>query len=274
MISPTMAVAAVAPALSDRAGFAREARLARFRALIIDMVVFGFISLVVNSVYGVTEVTSGFFTASGGMYSTTTAVAWPWLTLLGGLYFTIPEAMFGTTPGKYWMRLKVVRLDGRPLGVGSVVVRNLLKPVDFLPLLYLLGGVLVFNTPGSQRLGDIAAGTTVVYQPRALDPRATRTSGQTARRWLAITLAAAALFTIGFDYFGRPPLVIQGLFNERLSFGPEVISYSLGRPRWGFGQVTYPMTLRTRTGTCTGEVGLTWSLVGWNESANSYSCLS
>src|SRR5207302_10694591 len=73
MISPTMAVAAIVPALSDQAGFAREARLARFRALVIDVIVFGFISFVVNSVYGVTEVTSGFITASGGMYSTTTA---------------------------------------------------------------------------------------------------------------------------------------------------------------------------------------------------------
>ena len=274
MISPTMAVAAIVPALSDQAGFAREARLARFRALVIDVIVFGFISFVVNSVYGVTEVTAGFITASGGMYSTTTAVAWPWLTLVGILYFTVPEAMFGATPGKYWMRLKVVRLDGTPLGVGSVIVRNLLKPMDFLPLLYLLGGVLVFVTRGSQRLGDIAAGTTVVSQHRALDPGATRRSGRTARRWLAIALAAAALFTIGFDYFGRPPLVIQGLFNERLGFGQDVVNYSLGHPIWGFGQVTYPMTLRTSIATCIGEITLTWSVIGWNESANNYSCIS
>jgi len=274
MISPTMAVAAIVPALSDQAGFAREARLARFRALVIDVIVFGFISFVVNSVYGVTEVTSGFITASGGMYSTTTAVAWPWLTLVGILYFTVPEAMFGATPGKYWMRLKVVRLDGTPLGVGSVIVRNLLKPMDFLPLLYLLGGVLVFVTRGSQRLGDIAAGTTVVSQHRALDPGATRTSGRTARRWLAIALAGAALFTIGFDYFGRPPLVIQGLFNERLGFGQDVVSYSLGHPTWGLGHVTYPMTLHTAIATCSGEITLTWSVIGWNESANNYSCIS
>ena len=83
-----------------------------------------------------------------------------------------------------------------------------------------------------------------------------------------------ALFTIGFDYFGRPPLVIQGLFNERLGFGQDVVSYSLGHPIWGFGQVTYPMALRTSIATCTGEITLTWSVIGWNESANNYSCIS
>jgi len=109
-------------------------------------------------------------------------------------------------------------------------------------------------------------------RPRSLEPLERR--GRTARRWLAIALAAAALFTIGFDYFGRPPLVIQGLFNERLGFGQDVVNYSLGHPIWGFGQVTYPMTLRTSIATCIGEITLTWSVIGWNESANNYSCIS
>src|SRR5690349_2449487 len=146
IIWTTMAVAAVESARFDRAELAREARVTRSAALVVDLVVFGFISFVVNNVYGVEQVTSGFITAGGGVISTTTAIDWPWMTLLGVLYFAVPEAIFGASPGKQLMRLKVVRLDGRPLGLGSVIVRNLLKPVDFLPVLYLLGGVLVLAT--------------------------------------------------------------------------------------------------------------------------------
>src|SRR2546430_15427819 len=124
-----------------------------------------------------------------------TAGAWPWLTLVGLLYFTVSEAMFGASPGKSWMRLKVVRLDGRPLGLGEVIVRNLLKPIDFLPVLYLLGGLLVLITPGAQRLGDLAAGTTVVYQHRAMELGAHRQSSTTARRGLQAALFAALFFT-------------------------------------------------------------------------------
>lgn len=272
MIPATMAVAAVGSVRVDRAEFAREARLARFAALVVDAVVFGFISFVVNSVYGVTEVTSGYITASGGVLSTTTAVAWPWMTLLGILYFTVPEAMFGASPGKSLMRLKVVRLDGRPLGAGSVIVRNVLKPVDFLPLLYLLGGVLVLATRGSQRLGDIAAGTTVVYRHRALEPGATRTSSRRARSVLAGALAVALLFTVGFDYFGRPPLVMQGLFNTHQLFQHDVTSYTLGTPAWGSGQVTYPIAFSTPSKTCAGTVTLKWTPYQWWLSDGVYEC--
>src|SRR5437773_8951937 len=107
-----MAVVTAGSATSERAAFARDARVARSAALVLDTIVFGFVTFIVNSVYGVTEITSSSFSASGTFMTTTTAVAWPWLTLLGMLYFAIPAAMFGATPGKHWMRLKVVRLDG------------------------------------------------------------------------------------------------------------------------------------------------------------------
>ena len=55
-----------------------------------------------------------------------------------------------------------------PLALRAVIVRNLLKPIDWLPILYLLGGASVLLTTNSQRLGDLAAGTTVVYRHRAL----------------------------------------------------------------------------------------------------------
>jgi uncharacterized RDD family membrane protein YckC len=272
MIRAAMAVATAGTTRFERAEFAREARVARLAALVLDVIVFGFITGIVNGVYGVTEVTSGYIGPNGGFQTTSTAVAWPWLTLLGLVYFSVFEAMFGATPGKQLMRLKVVCRHDRPLDVRAVIIRNLLKPIDFLPILYLLGGFLVLVTPAAQRLGDLAAGTTVVHRHHALEPGATRSSGRTARRVLAGAIAAAALFTIAFDYFGRPPLVIQGNFNERLGFGSDATSYSLGSPTWGFGTVTYPLTLHRGSQTCSGSIELVWSFLGWNEGQMSYDC--
>jgi uncharacterized RDD family membrane protein YckC len=273
MISPAMAVATAGYTTSDRAAFAREARVARFAALVLDVIVFGVITGLVNGVYGVTEINSAFFSAAGSVMSTTTSVAWPWLTLLGMLYFAVPEAMFGASPGKQLMRLKIVRLDGRTLTVRDVVIRNILKPIDFLPILYLLGGFLVAVTPGSQRLGDLVAGTSVVYRHRALGQGATRTSSKRARDTFVGVLLAAVLVSAAFAYFGRPPLVIDGMFKERRLLSPDLQSYSLGRPNWGFGTVTYPITGRMATEKCSGSVQLSWQVVGWAESTSQMLCV-
>lgn len=282
MIRPTMAVAAVGSARPEIAEFARDARIMRATALLVDLLALGAISFVVNSVYGVTQPTAGGLTIGGGAYSTT--VAWPWLTLVGILYFAISEAIFGASPGKRWARLRVVRLDGRPLGVGSVLARNLLKPIDFLPLLYLLGGFFVLFSRGSQRIGDFAAGTTVVYSHRALEPGATRSSTAKARRWLIVGIVIAVFVTALFDYFGRPPLVIEGDFNAQLGEMRGVTSYSLGQAQWGWGQVSYPIKLQTTQAgpesqngqspvSCTGSITLNWDwLGGWNSGYSGWSC--
>ena len=271
MISPTMAVAAVTPARFDRAEYARDARLARFGALFLDTIVLGFISAIVNGVYGVLHVeTFPQITIGAGSYMTSIAV--PLLSLLGLVYFTVPEAMFGATPGKQWMRIKVVRLDGEPLRVRDVLIRNFMRLVDYLPVLYVLGGVFVLGTTGAQRIGDIAAGTTVVYRHRARQAGATRSSGPAARLILAALVVAAVLFTVGFDYFGRPPLVIEGDFNQHTLIG-HLDSYALGAPNWGPGTVTYPLYGRSGNDVCFGSIDLRWQFLGWIDSGSSLSCV-
>jgi uncharacterized RDD family membrane protein YckC len=278
MISPAMAAAAVGPIRSERAQSARDARLARVVAVLVDTVILGALTFVVNSVFGVEQVTSGSpVFDSGGFtsYTTTTVVAWPWLTLFGILYFTTTEALFGGSPGKLSTRLRVVRADGQPLELRAIVIRNLLKPIDWLPVFYLLGGASVLATANSQRLGDLAAGTTVVYRHRALEPGATRRSSLHARRVAGIVLAAALLFLIAFNYFGRPPLVIEGLFNtERMGPRPAT-AYTLGPPQWGFGTVTYSVVTQSPgiNGRCVGTITLNWFVLGWTEGTSSFSCL-
>jgi uncharacterized RDD family membrane protein YckC len=82
-------------------------------------------------------------------------------------YFILLEWLWqGQTVGKRLYGLRVIRDDGAPAGFLAVLIRNLLRLVDFLPLFYGLGLLTIVVTTRSQRLGDIAAGTYVVRAPR------------------------------------------------------------------------------------------------------------
>src|SRR5687767_170662 len=84
--------------------------------------------------------------------------------LLEWFYPVVFEIWFaGATPGKKAMGLRVVNDDGTPVQPAAAVVRNLLRAVDFLPMLYGVGLVAMLANRDFKRLGDIAAGTVVVY---------------------------------------------------------------------------------------------------------------
>ena len=70
----------------------------------------------------------------------------------------------GRTPGKRLNGLRVVRVGGHPVGFVTSAIRNVIRPIDFLPSAYLLGAVVILGTRKNQRLGDIAAGTLVVRE--------------------------------------------------------------------------------------------------------------
>lgn len=69
----------------------------------------------------------------------------------------------GKTPGKRVMNIAVVRDDGRPLDWTSSIIRNFLRFADFLPFLYFFGTISMVLQKDFKRLGDLAAGTVVVY---------------------------------------------------------------------------------------------------------------
>ncbi|MEL7449610.1 MAG: RDD family protein [Pseudomonadota bacterium] len=81
----------------------------------------------------------------------------------------------GATPGKKLMGLRVVNTNGTPVGWGGSVLRNLVRFVDMLPVLYGFGILATLLNQRFQRLGDIAANTVVVYQSPP-SPPATATS--------------------------------------------------------------------------------------------------
>ena len=79
------------------------------------------------------------------------------------------EAMWsGQTPGKRLFRLAVLNDDGTPVRWPGALTRNLLRAADFLPFFYGVGLITMLLNRDFKRLGDLAAGTVVVYQAEKL----------------------------------------------------------------------------------------------------------
>lgn len=76
----------------------------------------------------------------------------------------------GQTLGKCVMRLRVIDEQGLRLQFSQIVIRNLLRLVDSLPLFYLAGGIACVLNKKCQRLGDFAANTIVTYSPKLAEP--------------------------------------------------------------------------------------------------------
>lgn len=83
---------------------------------------------------------------------------------VGLLFYHLGSDLFGNgqSLGKRALNIRVVRLDGLEPGLGEYLLRSILLLLDFTFSLGALGGILIGSTYKHQRLGDLAANTTVV----------------------------------------------------------------------------------------------------------------
>jgi uncharacterized RDD family membrane protein YckC len=88
-------------------------------------------------------------------------------------YFTFFETLWsGQTPGKRWMKLRVIQEDGRPIGFFAALTRNLLRMADMIPPpFYSLGILSIFASSHAKRLGDLVANTVVIKERAAEAPK-------------------------------------------------------------------------------------------------------
>ena len=94
----------------------------------------------------------------------------------------------GRTPGKRLNGLRVVLVSGHPVTFVPSAIRNVIRIVDFLPTMYLLGATVILSTRKNQRIGDVVAGTLVVRErakptPVATGVRAAATPDTELTRW-------------------------------------------------------------------------------------------
>lgn len=125
----------------------------RFAAVIIDGIIFGAISYVV-------AMFTGGVTETGFQLTGVPALI---VMLLALAYSIVMEATIGATVGKLATGLRVVQADsGGKISWQASIIRNILRIVDFLPLFYILGAILVWTSEKGQRLGDRVAKTVVI----------------------------------------------------------------------------------------------------------------
>src|SRR6476646_2771432 len=144
----------------------------RFLACAIDHTIQGLVILIIAI--------SGLIIASAASWQSTLASAPKWVVALMILavfliltgYFVFFEWLWsGQTPGKRWMKLRVIREDGRPITFWEAALRNLIRTLDMMPVpFYSIGLISVFVTNRDQRVGDMVAGTVVVREREAEAP--------------------------------------------------------------------------------------------------------
>lgn len=128
----------------------------------------------------------------------------------------------GQTPGKIQLGLHVVQSNGLPATTSSLMIRNLLRLFDYFPIAYGIGMIAMFTTKNTQRLGDLAAQTVVIYERKNLTIQSVRSS-----------------YSVQYEYISRyspPPAYIR---IERLTVDDHstIVNYlqrrrELNSQRW------------------------------------------
>lgn len=138
----------------------------RTMALLVDYLVWGASLLVLLIVWGVLSVQLATylesFTGDAQLWLTAIALLLTFAVYVG--YFVLFETLWqGQTPGKRYAKIRVIREDGKPIGLSQASLRALLRPVDDT---LFLGALMIMLGKREKRLGDWAAGTIVVQEER------------------------------------------------------------------------------------------------------------
>ncbi len=155
------------------------------------------------------------------------------LFLLEWLYPVVFEVTRGATPGKKAMGLLVVHDNGTPIGWSASLIRNLLRSVDFLPLFYGFGLVSVLLNSRFKRLGDLAAGSLVVYAEKPSEPSELV---QVKARALPVALSVDEQRAL-LDFAERSPAIAPERVEELAEFiteerGPQAVEKVLSYAGW------------------------------------------
>jgi hypothetical protein len=113
--------------------------------------------------------------------------------------------MHGRTPGKRMAGVHIITRDGSSPSLGALLIRNVFRLIDALPLFYGVGLVATLLTRDHVRVGDMAAGTLLAYDRAdvtllehmttaspgsALSPAAAEIVNELLVRWFTLDISA------------------------------------------------------------------------------------
>ena len=130
--------------------------MARAWALLIDMLWLLLVYLVLGLLFLLLAKIIGIEAGQGVVLLLFFAADW-------GYHVFFEAGKRAATPGKRAMGLRVVSESGGPASLGAVMLRNVARTADLMPVGYLTGLLVCLFTRRFQRLGDLVARTLVVY---------------------------------------------------------------------------------------------------------------
>ena len=152
---------------------------------------------------------------------------------------------WGATPGKRIFGLKTVMDSGLPITPAASLTRNLLRAADFLPAMFGFAVVSMLLRKDFKRLGDIAAATLVVYQPRAAAkfalsdiPPIAPAVPLSPHDQAAIVALAARAQRITAERLDELAALAAAVCGNAGQSGPEVTRRVLGVAQWLLGRRT------------------------------------
>lgn len=128
----------------------------RMEAAFIDSLIIGLVWLIVS-------------VASGRSPVHLTALLSYWslaqLVFLATAYYFVLEGLFAVTVGKSLLKLIVLQKNGDSCSLRASFKRNMLRVLDWLPFLYIVGLIAAVSSADRQRIGDRLANTIVTNTP-------------------------------------------------------------------------------------------------------------
>jgi uncharacterized RDD family membrane protein YckC len=197
----------------------------RFLAVMIDLLIQGaanfVLIIVIALVFSAVEKTGGLRHVSDTAAKWFTAGIILFYFVLYWGYFSLFEAFRnGQTPGKRVLNIRVIKDSGRQITFFEALARNLLRVVDWLPGIYLVGMISILVTKQNKRLGDLVADTIVVHE------RAEEFSG-----YMGVPFQPATFATPGAEpVSGIPADRIARLSSEDLLLIDSYLARALSLP--------------------------------------------
>src|ERR1051326_5906576 len=100
----------------------------RLVALIVDVVLLGIVNGIIGFIFH-----AGMTNANGMVSYNSSGPGAALQFIIPIVYVIVMEAMWGATLGKMVLGIRVVKLDGSPIGWGESIIRNLLRIIDSIP---------------------------------------------------------------------------------------------------------------------------------------------
>ncbi len=282
-----MTVAEPPPLTHERAvisNYAQRIFWLRAIALLVDLIVIAGVNAAAGYVFGVARGPNWTTTALAGgfTYGATYGIDSNQLLIIWLVYFPLFEALFAATPGKWLLRLRVTDVNGRMPSLLAIAIRDVLRIVDNLPALYLVGGLIALASPLRQRLGDQWGHTLVLSRGALAVPLLAGRQVWLRVGLFSLLVAGLLVYCGAFFYYGRPPLIIEGMVNAHQGpFTNGTDRYTLSAPMWGSGTVTYHISYSYSVGIpgipvqlCNTTETLRWQgIYGWQPGYGEVNCL-